>query len=242
MCVSEGPVAIAKRSAFFSGKSGAIYQLGPYQLSPDDIEHGVLRANLPHPSQITSARASNTPIPQGYYPDQDPLSALSLSRSSFDPRIHFILNCGALSCPPIKVLTNDNAASAMTLAASSYLLSEVSIQWPKDDNHQPTEADNTSTTTTMAREATIIIIHLPRLLLWYKDDFGPDLSSVIHRVIAMLPEESTVRSQLTDLMSRDSSTVLYSDEDEVLGSMVEGKRYIKVQYNTYDWSFNGSTD
>ena len=135
----------------------------------------------------------------------------------------------------------------MALAASSYLMSEVSIQWSKDDNYQLTEADNTSTSTTnsttIVREATIIIIHLPRLLLWYKDDFGPNLSSVIHRVIAMLPEESTVRLQLADLMSSRDSIVLYSDdEDDVLGSMVEGKRYIKVQYNTYDWSFNGSTD
>lgn len=203
----------------------------------------MLRANLPHPSQVTSARASNTSIPVGYYPDQDPRSALSLSRSSFDPRIHFILNCGALSCPPIKVLTNDNAATAMVLAASSYLMSEVTLQWSEDDHHQLTEADNntttsTNTSTTIVREA--IIIYLPRLLLWYKDDFGPDLSSVMHRVIDMLPEDSAVRSQLTDLLSRDS-IVLYSDDD-VLDSMVEGKRYIKVQYNSYDWSFNGSTD
>jgi hypothetical protein len=204
----------------------------------------MLRTNLPHPSQVTSARASNTLIPLGYYPDQDPRSALSLSRSSFDPRIHFILNCGALSCPPIKVLTNDNAATAMVLAASSYLMSEVTLQLFEDDHHQPTEADNstittsTNTSTTIAREA--IIIYLPRLLLWYKDDFGPDLSSVMHRVIDMLPEESAVRSQLTDLLSR-GSIVLYTDDD-VLDSMIEGKRYIKVQYNSYDWSFNGSTD
>ena len=201
----------------------------------------MLRANLPHPSQVTSARTSNTSIPLGYYPDQDPRSTLSLSRSSFDPRIHFILNCGALSCPPIKVLTNDNAATAMVLAASSYLMSEVTLQWSEDDHHQLTEADNTTTSTnTSTTQEAIIIIYLPRLLLWYKDDFGPDLSSVMHRVIDMLPEESAVRSQLTDLLSR-GSIVLYSDDD-VLDSMVEGKRYIKVQYNSYDWSFNGSAD
>jgi hypothetical protein len=121
-------------------------------------------------------------------------------------------------------------------------MSEVTLQLFEDDHHQPTEADNTTTSTntstTIVQEA--IIIYLPRLLLWYKDDFGPDLSSVMHRVIDMLPEDSTVRSQLTDLLSR-GSIVLYSDDD-VLDSMEEGKRYIKVQYNSYDWSFNGSID
>ena len=35
----------------------------------------------------------------------DPRSEVSLTE--VDPRVHFALNCGALSCPPIRIYTED---------------------------------------------------------------------------------------------------------------------------------------
>ena len=58
------------------------------------MEHGVLRANKGHP-------ASGEPE----FAASDPRHSVSLS--VVDPRIHFALNCGARSCPPIRVYTEE---------------------------------------------------------------------------------------------------------------------------------------
>ena len=39
------------------------------------------------------------------FEDKDPRSKVALSE--LDPRIHFALNCGARSCPPIRVYTEE---------------------------------------------------------------------------------------------------------------------------------------
>ena len=38
-----------------------------------------------------------------------------------DPRIHFALNCGAKSCPPIKTFSGDQVQAQLNLAANAYL-------------------------------------------------------------------------------------------------------------------------
>lgn len=43
-----------------------------------------------------------------------------------DPRIHFALNCGAASCPPIRVYTPDRLEFGLEAAASAFCASE----WP----------------------------------------------------------------------------------------------------------------
>lgn len=112
------------RADFFSGRTGVVYCIGkkdsvPLLFSPDDIEHGILRANMPHPY-------SNRSLPT-FFESDDIRSELALKSENFDPRIHFILNCGASSCPPIKVLTVENVDTALLTAAAGYLESEVSV-------------------------------------------------------------------------------------------------------------------
>ena len=66
------------------------YNVGGLLFTLDEIEHGVLRCNKGHPK------------------DEKPMftdeARKSLSLSFLDPRIHFALNCGATSCPPIRLL------------------------------------------------------------------------------------------------------------------------------------------
>lgn len=45
-----------------------------------------------------------------------------------DPRVHFALNCGAESCPPIRFYTMENIDVELDLATRSYLATEVSMQ------------------------------------------------------------------------------------------------------------------
>jgi len=139
---------------------------------------------------------------------------------------------------------------AMVLAASSYLMSEVSLQWYEDNDHDHDHDHRTSSSSSgdddndeegYRSSRVVAVINLPRLLLWYADDFGSDLSSQMHRVMSMLPIESPVRSEMSDLLS-SGTVVLYSDGDALDLERGVDRRYIKVQYNSYDWSFNGSTD
>ena len=65
---------------------------GGLVLSLDEIEHGILRCDRPHPA--TGKRL----LAQGRT-DLDPTV---LSVGQFDCRIHFALNCGARSCPAVR--------------------------------------------------------------------------------------------------------------------------------------------
>jgi hypothetical protein len=72
------------------------YNIGGAVYSLDDIEHGVLRANRGHPA------AGGRP----QFGPEDPRRR-GLVVQELDPRIHFALNCGARSCPPIRVYTEE---------------------------------------------------------------------------------------------------------------------------------------
>jgi len=222
--------AIARRSAFYSGRSGAVYRIAGYDFSPDDLEHAILRTNLPHPSQVSAAKAdfaasgrpstawSDVLSSLSFLPREDPRLVLAVARAAFDPRIHFILNCGAASCPPIKVLSPENVDMAFAAATSSYLASEVSV------------------------DAAAKIIHMPKLLLWYGMDFAPTLIGYLQKTAEQLPRTAPAKSQLTNLLDQAetsgsisfvSATDLASANQDTTGGLV-----YTVEYNNYDWTLN----
>lgn len=63
-----------------------------------------------------------------------------------DPRTHFALNCGAASCPAVFAYSPETVDDELDAATETYLRSETVIE------------DGTA--------------YLPRLLLWYRGDFG----------------------------------------------------------------------
>ena len=71
------------------------YDVGGLLFSLDEIEHGVLRCNRGHPKD-------KKPM---FVLENDPRMKLMLTK--FDARIHFALNCGANSCPPIRIYQAD---------------------------------------------------------------------------------------------------------------------------------------
>ena len=108
--------------------------IGGTLFSPDDIEHGVLRANTRHPYATPPGQQTFWPRNAGWVMEeetegdkegekewrenegtegkerekgQERGGREALSLPALDPRIHFVLNCGAASCPPIKVLGTD---------------------------------------------------------------------------------------------------------------------------------------
>ncbi|GFO35033.1 hypothetical protein PoB_006153800 [Plakobranchus ocellatus] len=91
------------------------YNIGGLVYSLDDIEHGVLRSNKPHPASIKPMFAPSDP-------------RLKFICKQLDPRIHFALVCGAKSCPAIGVYTVENVEAALDGATRSFCAQEVEMR------------------------------------------------------------------------------------------------------------------
>jgi hypothetical protein len=103
--------------------------------SLDEIEHGILRK-------------FRWKWSFGYLPNPfAPNIIKQLALKEIDYRIHFALNCGAKSCPPIAFYTNENIDKQLDQATYSFLESETKID----------SATKTVTTS--------------KLLFWYQGDF-----------------------------------------------------------------------
>lgn len=131
--LTENPGKYKNRNSFFSLKQIVI---AGKQLSLDDIEHGILRR-----SKIKwSLGYLNKLFPTGF--------EKKFRVANLDKRIHFALNCGAKSCPPIAYYDPEKIDMQLELATRNYLKSE-------------TEYDKTSGS-----------IFLPKIMSWFRADFG----------------------------------------------------------------------
>ncbi|KAH9496674.1 hypothetical protein Btru_009628 [Bulinus truncatus] len=103
------PESVLKVQQFFKATA---YNIGGLVFSLDDIEHGILRCNRPHPA--------STKPPFSY---DDP--KFKFVCKTLDPRIHFALVCGAKSCPAINIYTVDNVDIALDKATQTFCSQEV---------------------------------------------------------------------------------------------------------------------
>ena len=129
-----------------------------FTVSLNEIEHGILRGN----------RAVLFSAP---FAPNDPRQALILP---LEARIHFALNCGAISCPPIRAYQSENLESQLELATRSYL--------------QSVRLENS-------------VVFLPKLLQWYAKDFGNPLEFV-RQYHPELPANARVRFEAYDWSKR----------------------------------------
>ncbi len=106
--VTEGRLGVV---SFFRR---AAYGVGGQRFGANDIEHGILRANLPHWA-----------IPGPQFGPRDPRLAWRVT--PLDPRIHFALNCASRSCPPIGVYDAARIDAQLDLAAASFVANDVAI-------------------------------------------------------------------------------------------------------------------
>jgi hypothetical protein len=104
------------------------------QLSLDAIEHGILRRSR---WRLSLGYVSN-PVP-GHFERTHRVDHV-------DPRIHFALNCGVASCPPIAAYQTGLIDEQLDRATRGYLATEID------------------------RDGSAIV--LSALLLWYIGDFG----------------------------------------------------------------------
>jgi len=94
------------RSSFF--KADRI-QMGGKNISFEDIEHGILRRSQ-HPWLLGYARK--------WFPSK---FEKRFRVSSVDYRIHFVLNCGAASCPSVRILDIDKTENQLQEATKEYI-------------------------------------------------------------------------------------------------------------------------
>lgn len=116
--------------------SKPVFTISGQPISLDFIEHGILRKN-------------KFKYGFGYFPG---LYLNSISKkwaiSILDARIHFQLNCGATSCPVIRVLTEENIEHELIEGEKDFILSETEV------NHTKKK------------------LLISQLFLFYKKDFG----------------------------------------------------------------------
>jgi hypothetical protein len=127
------PELYKHRNAFFSGRQIAI---AGHSISLDDIEHGILRRNRSKWSM-------------GYWGKWFPPAFTRQGQvDTLDFRIHFALNCGAKSCPPIAFYTPQQIDKQLQLAQIGFL----------QNCCRYIEAKNE--------------VHVPKIFSWFRGDFG----------------------------------------------------------------------
>lgn len=131
--LKENPASYRNKGGFFGQKR---IGLRPFTVSLDDIEHGVLRRG----AWKWGLGYVQNPFPGVF--------ARTFMPDHLDFRIHFALNCGAASCPPIAYYEPHELDAQLGLALRGYLEAECRYD----------AATNT--------------VAVPKLLSWYRGDFG----------------------------------------------------------------------
>lgn len=133
VALKQNPGQYERRGKFFGSRK---IEIAGHLFSLDDIEHGILRR-------------SKIKWSLGYLNKLFPGKVEKKCRvKKLDYRLHFALNCGAKSCPPIAFYTTENINQQLDLATKAYLRSEAEYD----------EKDN--------------ILKLPALMSWFRRDFG----------------------------------------------------------------------
>ena len=131
--LKKDPDRYKTRGSFFSSKQ---IDVAGQELSLDLIEHGILR----HSKVKWAEGFLGKLFPSGF--------EKKFRVKKLDYRIHFALNCGAKSCPPIAFYEPDQLDKQLNVAVKTYLKGEVIYN--KEHN----------------------MVEVPALMGWFRHDFG----------------------------------------------------------------------
>lgn len=131
--LTKDPGLYHDRDDFFSD---ALLTVAGDQVSFDDLEHGVLRRGT---SKISGGYFKN-PFGSSWYKD--------FQVDEIDWRIHFALNCGAASCPPVRIYDHSRVDDQLNASSREYL--NWQVEYDKEKN----------------------TAHVPALISWFRGDFG----------------------------------------------------------------------
>jgi hypothetical protein len=156
------------RNAFFNGVSfqlGSCRGVGSYVFTFHELENGILRGNRKAPFAL------RRPFSNG-----DSRSTLVMPR--VDNRIHFALNCGASSCPPVKDFTADGILEELRVVARAFC---------EDDTNVKIDGSN---------------LHLSKIFYWYNEDFGENQMDIAESVLGFL--KGSAKAEALILLIRSS--------------------------------------
>lgn len=158
--LKDNPEKYKSRGIFFSDKQ---IQIAGQQLSLDMIEHGLLRR-----SKIKWGLGYlNKLFPSKFEKD--------FRVDKLDNRIHFALNCGAKSCPPIAFYEPEEIDSQLRLAMQTYLEGEMELDSARN------------------------IVRLPAIMGWFRGDFGGKKSMInFLRQNNLIPTESSPKIEFKE--------------------------------------------
>ncbi len=133
-----------------------VVRVGGRGYSLDAIEHGVLRLNARPPYRLRRLLAAGD-------------RRRDAAPSRLDPRVHFALNCGAVSCPPIRAYEAESLDPELEATTRSYIRAETRLDRERGK------------------------LELPYLMRLYKADFGDPIEFAVAR---LEPEDAAwVREQ-----------------------------------------------
>lgn len=121
------------RLTFFNSVA---FRVGPHIYNFQDWENGFLRQNRKAPYALSFQFAKDDP-------------RQSLMVKTVEPRMHFALNCGAQSCPPVNHYTSGNLDYELKLAAASFCESDANVSFDSEKME----------------------LRISKIFAWYKQDF-----------------------------------------------------------------------
>lgn len=169
------PTNTAQRGAFFYGVK---LNIGGENFSFQDIEHGILRSNALPPYALRKVFASDD-------------KRLRLTVDKVDPRIHFGLNCGAKSCPPVKKFTATDLEEELRIVALSFC--------EDDTNVSINESSQT--------------LHCNTILKWYLKDFASSTNELPKAIVHFLNPNGSKRKILENLIKKGPVKVQFNEYD-----------------------------
>ena len=118
---------------------------------------------------------------------QDPRYKLALPKP--EPMIHFALNCGAQSCPPIKSYSASSIRNELKQATLAFF---------EDPGNLKVDVDNHTVT-------------LSKILDWYKADFGKTKKQVLEWISMNMNSASENKQKLDKVIESGKFKIKYFD-------------------------------
>ncbi len=161
--IQESPeIYKIKRNQFFKKRW---IKIANQVLSFDDIEHGILRRSK---NKLSRGYFNKTFVKISNFERQFRLEEL-------DYRLHFALNCGAVSCPPVAFYEADKLDEQLNLAQSNFLTT---------DSHY---------------EVVTNTLTVSKIFFWFIKDFGGEKGVIqMHKSEKIIPENAKPKLKFKD--------------------------------------------
>jgi hypothetical protein len=144
-------------------------QMGLHVFSFQDLENGILRGNRKAVASLSPQFASKND------------DRIALVMPKVDCRIHFALNCGALSCPPVNNFTVEAIEEELRIVALAFCEDDFQVRIGSDH------------------------LHLSKIFSWYQEDFGKSPVEMAQTIFTFLRGKK--QQQLKHYLSEKGNAV-----------------------------------